>query len=203
MADPGHFENPRTCFLVGVSGYMDLVADEVEPLKQRVRRLFQFLRHGASRQLVDQLVADLVPDPVSDEHSRRLRSGYRAALSRWKGLGAETPIVVLCNLAPGVDTLVAELVLDEFLRDNFQLRYPLPFPPHIYCGASTFVRFKDGHAVEGNQNRQRAVLEDFGPHGSDLTRRRLRSHWHPGIILRAARCPAGGLTRNVLRRASA
>ncbi|MEO8496482.1 MAG: hypothetical protein ABI614_15545 [Planctomycetota bacterium] len=146
--------NAPAPFWVGVTGYMDLVPEEVEPLKKRLLQLFEFLRHGARGETIDKLVADLVPD----ENDRRLRRNYRAALSRWNGLGRETPIVVLTNLAPGVDTLVANLVLDQCASDNFYLLCPLPFPADLYCGASTFVRVKDGKPDPGNSKRQQDVL---------------------------------------------
>lgn len=150
MSESGSLVNAP--FLVGVTGYMHLSPDDLPDLERRLRTLFRFLRHGTKADLKE-IVHDLVPDPAQ----RTLRRTYRAALGAWTGLPVETPIVVLTNLAPGADTLVARLVLDEFARENFHLRCPLPFPAEIYLGASTFVRSKDGVPDPHNKQRQ----EDF------------------------------------------
>lgn len=142
-------------FLVAVTGYMDLSPDDVPGLNQRLRTLFRFLRHGASSADLKQLVEDLVPD--SGQHA--LRHVYRAALAEWTGLDDETPIVVLTNLAPGADTLVAQLVLTEFANENIHVRCPLPFPVEVYLGASTFVREKEGVPDPRNRDRQQDFLK--------------------------------------------
>ncbi len=148
----GISQSGRAPFIIGVSGYMELVPEECEPIKQRLRQLFNFLIHGPTKDLLDAIVADLVPDATII----KLRKSYRKALGRWPGLGPKTPIVLMCNLAPGADTIAANLVLDEF-ADSIELRCPLPFPPHIYCGASTFVR--TGDDALANLERQKAFLD--------------------------------------------
>jgi hypothetical protein len=69
-----------------------------------------------------------------------------------------TEIVVLSSLAPGADSLVAEVALTE----GFTVKAPLPFPPEIYQNASTFVRTEDGASPErlAELNRENVQRQD-------------------------------------------
>jgi hypothetical protein len=80
---------------------MELVDDEIEPLRRQFRRLIEFLRSGPRAPEFEQLLKDFVPDTKD----KKLRNMYRSALSQWNGLSPKTPIVFLTNLAPGVDSL--------------------------------------------------------------------------------------------------
>jgi hypothetical protein len=174
---PLAFDNPA--FLIGVTGYMDLHACDVESLEKRVHLIFRFLHHGArfrheaydQRALSDVLVEELIPPHCNSQQRQMLRLQYQRALSSWPGL-ADTPIVVLCALAPGADSLVAKIALkEEFRNRGFHVRAALPFPFELYREASTFVR-SDGSA-EDNLRRQSAfdqLVKEIGPRNAVAVR---------------------------------
>ena len=117
-------------FVIGVTGNMDLVPqaaadDPFGHIKEPVRKLFRFLRGAkGSRAGLEALL---------------VHRDFARGLEHWRGLPAETPIVVLSSLAPGADTLVAQLALEEeFANQNFHVQAPLPFPADAYREASTF-----------------------------------------------------------------
>ena len=156
-------------FLVGITGYMDLAEADTVALKTRVRRMFRFLKHGPrhtdqdaegeEKTLLETLVDDLVllgpfPSPAGRRDHERRRETYRKALADWPGL-PHTPIVVLTALAPGADTLVAEVVLEhEFRTNEFTIRAPLPFPHDLYRDASTFVHHPTNQPRQDDLDRQ-------------------------------------------------
>ena len=145
-------------FFVGVTGYVNLEQEEAKLLQERLRLLFRFLRNGATPESLQELLKLL----GADARETKVVEAYRDALSDWTtiGLGEDTPIVVLTSLAPGVDTIAARLVLDEFADQNFRLLCPLPLPAHVYCCDSRFVRIaEDGQPAAGNLDRQREVLQ--------------------------------------------
>src|SRR4029077_12841529 len=76
--------------------------------------------------------------PAEVNHADGRTTGSRQC---WRPLGLRhTPVVFLASLAPGVDTLVAETVLDyverhrapEDPRHHVMVRAPLPFPVEHY-----------------------------------------------------------------------
>lgn len=142
------FENSP--FLIGVTGHMDLRPEEVDPLKERVRALFRFLRCDERNRQREQLetLLDLMRAP---QPSTELERVAQETLRNWPLL-KNTPLVVFSSLAPGADTLVAEVVLEEeFQAADFTLIGALPFPRDVYREASTFVRKK---TVSEDQQRQ-------------------------------------------------
>ena len=145
-------------FFVGVSGYLHLDPEQRKGLRDKLKTLFRFLREGGDDQRTE-IVKDLIEGIGDDAITEPLRDVYDSALSQWTGLGAHTPIVLLTNLAPGVDTLAARLLLDdeEFKDQQYFVRVPCPFPPDIYLGASTFVRGDADDAL-----RQREFLDTLG-----------------------------------------
>ena len=148
-------------FIVGISGYMDLGSNAEENKKKitdPIVLLLEFLRYGVQDE--DRIV-DLLRKLVSDDHSY-LVDVYRRSLRRWPGLEPRIPITVMCNLAPGVDQLVAEVVRQHKDELGLSLRCPLPFPADQYLSATTFLRQNSA----GNVNLQRQVdfirtLEDM------------------------------------------
>lgn len=152
----------QPAFLVGVTGHWDLLPEQIETLKERVRCVFRLLRHG-STVVEGRGRKRLTPDgeaffqgldrlewsDCSLQH--QLDEVHASFLNDWPGLG-EMPIVILSALAPGADQLVAEVALEEeFQESDFQVVAPLPFPmPEFeaeaktlgktYRDASTFVR---------------------------------------------------------------
>ena len=116
----------RPAFVVGVTGHMDIADSEREAVKARLRRVFQWLRAPRGELFED----------VGSSNGLEL-----------KGLGLEhTPIVVLTSLAPGADSLIAEVAIElgatTRLPDGetpaFRVRAPLPFPAEVYREATTF-----------------------------------------------------------------
>ncbi|MCX6876533.1 MAG: hypothetical protein NTW21_22395 [Verrucomicrobia bacterium] len=117
-------------FIIGVTGNMDPVPqagakDPFEHVKEPIRKLFRYLRGvEGSRAGLDSLLA---------------HADFAAGLEGWQGLGVDTPIVLLTSLAPGADTLAAQVALEEeFVKLKFHVRAPLPFPKEHYPKASTF-----------------------------------------------------------------
>jgi len=145
---------------------MDLAPDDVEPLRDRVRAILRFLRHGpvepgSGEDLLTPLLRSLLPEGAS----RRLGRAYEKALRNWPGL-RDTPILVLTSLAPGADSIVAEVVLELAETERrwgkgtnlpgcggLFVKAPLPFPLKLYRRSTTFVR-KPGCADAGDASRQ-------------------------------------------------
>lgn len=118
-------------FVVGVTGNMDPLAmgvdgrDLHEELRDSVRRVFRFLRGGK--------------DAVRELRSSLAHEGFGKGFEDWKGLEDSTPVIVLSSLAPGADSMVADVALEpEFTNGKFHVQAPLPFPPEVYKDASTF-----------------------------------------------------------------
>ncbi|HEV7282343.1 MAG TPA: hypothetical protein VGN57_19225 [Pirellulaceae bacterium] len=135
-------------FLVGVTGHMSLSPEQTNEVERRLRLIYRFLRAGGSapnrdapnETLGESLALLMVPhaEPKSPTRTKAL-AAYRAILRAWPGLG-DVPIAILCNLAPGADTIAARLAMSEEFREaGFHVRAPLPFPPEIYQRASTFA----------------------------------------------------------------
>ena len=149
----------RPAFFIGVTGHMDLRDETWGDLHSRVEKVLRFLKpkplDAASpsfqaddkkqQELLNSLLVDLVPDdPTNKDAVDELREIYRDALQQWCGL-SDTPIVLLSSLAPGADTLVAEVVLklrDEWrqqgLGDQFSVVAPQALPYDLYAQATTF-----------------------------------------------------------------
>ena len=133
-----HTQSP---FLIGITGHMDLIPSEVEGLRQRLDCLFRFVKFGTTRRKGEpreeprrrlrELIELLVPKDADQE----TRQTYQRVLGGWKGL-PNTPIIVQTGLAPGADSLVADVALQH----RFQVRGVLPFDRDLYADASTFVR---------------------------------------------------------------
>ena len=166
-------------FLVGVTGYMALEKDQekIDAIKTQLKLLLRFLRHGPNHKendespsLLDLLVKELVPDGEA-KATLALRHTFRQILADWPALKS-TPIVVMCGLAPGADTLAADVLLKdpEFSEGNgFYLRAPLPFPNKIYRTASTFCRSQDDKSSVSNDERQKTYDELVKALGSENT----------------------------------
>jgi hypothetical protein len=111
-------------FFVGVTGFMDLQHDPF--LTERFKCLLRFLRHGprcGRPRPLDLLLTDLAP-PGCAKESAKLYKVYRQALGGWPGL-KNTPIVVMCGLAPGADTF--KTTQNSARRTDFISGRPCPF----------------------------------------------------------------------------
>ena len=114
---PGENQLGKVAFTVGVLGNMDIA--ESPELVAKVKGALRFLLEGGKS--------------AGFPHEN-------LGLGDWSGLGG-TEIVVLCNLAPGADTIGAQAV-EELKAEGlpFRLRCPLPFPAEDYVDASTFSK---------------------------------------------------------------
>ena len=115
----------RPAFVIGITGHLDPNGDTDE-ISETLASLFRFLKNGAAveREFFDRL-------PCRD---------HAPGLEQWPGL-ADTPILVLTSLAPGADTLAAEVALrPEFSEAGFQVLAPLPFPARFFVHSSSFVK---------------------------------------------------------------
>lgn len=118
-------------FVIGVTGNMDLLAtgacgkDLLDELRATIRTIFGFLRGD--------------PEASATFRYTLAHSGFAQGLEGWKGLPPSTPIIVLTSIAPGADSLVAEVALEPKLAEQrIVIQAPLPFPAEIYARASTF-----------------------------------------------------------------
>lgn len=163
VCDPG-----VPAFLVGVTGYMSLDEEQAKSIESRLRLVFRFLRNGGQaldpegdmgdETLAESLAELMVPEPLGAEIPG-LWDAYEKMFRSWPGLG-DVPIAVMCNLAPGVDTIAARVALSpEFREAGFNVRAPLPFPAEVYREASTFVR--DPSNPTGSERMKQAEFDDL------------------------------------------
>ncbi len=133
----------NSAFVIGVTGYMDIPAIDRPVIRDRLRTVFRWLREPPRRE-----GAEIEPDcesphreawwprfdtvsaPASDRHS---------SPSGGLGLGKQR-IVLLTSLAPGADSIAAQIALDE----GIEVVAPLPFPADSYRRSSSFC----GETVE-------------------------------------------------------
>ncbi|MCO6455862.1 MAG: hypothetical protein J5I93_11245 [Pirellulaceae bacterium] len=192
----------QPAYLVGVTGHMDLRHEEVEPLKERVRLVFRFLKPPSIRVAgddwdasdvesehqtrwrahLDQLL-ELLPATSGRHEDQEPKRPYELAVECWPRL-KHTPVLVLTALAPGADTLVAEVALEpEFRAAGFQVLAALPMPADLYVNSTSFVS-ADG-TDEDNQRRQqrfRELLAEVQPENTFVVH-----------LKQDSECPAGQL----------
>ena len=149
----------RTAFVVGVTGNMNPCGytDALQPPEQEDARI-RAIRQNVTA-ILDWIFADPteghldpatgafdspVEPPADVEDAEVSTTDCRQC---WRPLGLRhTPVVFLSSLAPGVDTLVVETVLDyaerhpapEDPKHHIMVRAPLPFPVEHYRQATTF-----------------------------------------------------------------
>ncbi len=150
-------------FFVGIIGDESMVDDgscELNKTKDRVRQLFRYLRYGPKhvsgekeRAVVEDLLGYLLPEnPDSNLHGI-----YEAGLKEWRGLGPDTPIVVLTNLAPGMESIVARIVQEpEFACTGFRLQVIMPCDVPLYLDCPTF---NSPQPQEDDRKKKREFLE--------------------------------------------
>ena len=123
-----HYQFLLPSFVVGVTGHIDPDlggANRAEDMRATLKLIFEFLQYGAQAE-AGWLYKEIKARLPRDEHA--------PGLDQWPGLG-HTPLMVLTSLAPGADSIVAEVALQKHIA----VRAPLPFPKDIYRNASTFV----------------------------------------------------------------
>jgi hypothetical protein len=114
-----------------------------EVLRERLETLLLFLRYGAK--------AD---DPrtgaghtLGESLSRLTASAtVKNALSHWQGIPSGREVILLTSLAPGADTIAADVVSGVSERDpgfHGRVHAVLPFPAASYRTAPTFVSDPD------------------------------------------------------------
>lgn len=132
--DPATFVAPFTLFVTGD----DPTAETLPVVRDRLRGLLNFLRHGArgAPQFVSQLSQDLVSGTTHGDE--KLRRGFQELFREWNGLGQSTPIVLLTDLAPGLGREAARLIWSEFARTNIRVRCLAPEELGTYLKSSVF-----------------------------------------------------------------
>ncbi len=124
-------------FVVGVTGHIDLCPGDEAEIRGRVREFLLGLKSGRKRKGLGARLMEylLEPEGVRWGHGEEVaeagpldaRAGLRLGL-------VVTPVVVMSSLAPGADTLVAEVALELGMR----VVAPLPFDAAIYAECSSF-----------------------------------------------------------------
>lgn len=198
----------QPAFLVGVTGHIDLRAEEVEPLKERVRLVLRFLKPPAIRAAddewdasdleeeaqtrwrshLDQLLT-LLPPASGRREDQPPKRPYELALESWPRL-KHTPVIVLTALAPGADTLVAEVALEREFRDaGFQVLAALPMPADLYVHSTSFVSADDNPDVENSRQRRfRELLDEVQAKNTFVVHLKQDSDWVAGGL-----CDEAGL----------
>ncbi len=131
----------KPAFLIGVTGHIDLRDEEVGPLKERVKALFRLLlpeANSAQRRESLEGFVKMLPPADAEGRAQNEPNPYSQALQRWPTL-EQTPIILLTSLAPGADSLCAEVALENEFKERIRIVAPLPFPQDVYEQATTFV----------------------------------------------------------------
>ena len=155
-------------FIIGVTGKIafpgydqtEPVAPAVAQLRERVRAILDWLRYEAPEGKPTGRL-----DPLTGRFDREGSCGPQGADASacWRPHGlTSTPIVVLSSLAPGVDTIVAEAVLDyaeEHSDARVTVRGVMPFRRDVYERASTFYDENDPESSKARQARFWLLIE--------------------------------------------
>ncbi len=115
-------------FVVGITGYMDIPECDQKAVRERLRTVFRWLRDDPNNPSDDAAVhQSWWPQLASGE------SGNKSIPLPGLGLAGQR-IVLLTSLAPGADTLAAQIAQEE----GIEVRAPLPFPAPLYRESSSF-----------------------------------------------------------------
>ena len=119
----------KPAFVIGITGYMDIPQRDRPILCDRLRQVFRWLRRDPR---ATHPAGDATPAWWPEIGSATSAS---AAPEAYAGLGlGDHPISLLTSLAPGADTIAAQIAFDE----GIEVVAPLPFPAEIYRRSSTF-----------------------------------------------------------------
>lgn len=127
---PQDIHAPKPPFVVGITGNLNPVgydddfdrcieSPEIQKLRSQIFAVFDWIRSGKG--WLDPAKRDFDPAASTNESQD----------PGWEALGlVNTPILILSSLAPGIDTLVAEVALDYVEENGADIRVaaPLPFP---------------------------------------------------------------------------
>lgn len=127
-------ENPKSCFVIGVTGNLDPegYSDEIDQsespcigdIREKTHAILEWI--FSHRGHLDRKTGKFHPDQPAPKDTDE---EYHSC---WNSLSlAETPVVLLSSLAPGIDTIVAEAALDYAAKHTgpkLTVRAPLPFP---------------------------------------------------------------------------
>ncbi len=121
---PREIRPEQVPFVVGITGHMDIDERDVEALKTRIAAFFDWLR---------------APLPKDEKKWREINFQDAKTFPK-SGLGLKnTPILVLSSLAPGADTIFAEVALEKSTEGSpVIVRAPLPYSLETYRKATTF-----------------------------------------------------------------
>lgn len=126
-------------------GYRDLLADgaaedpRIVAVRENVVAILDWI--FAERGCLDPATGRFDPASSGVEDRKDANGKITEYRRCWRSIGLRhTPLIVLSSLAPGIDTLVAETVLD-YAEDHPQfeisVRAPLPFPVELFPRCST------------------------------------------------------------------
>ena len=127
-------------YVVGVTGHMDLRPEKISLLKYRIEILLRFITSGAGKK-TEQLgeLIELLEHGDVDKRNSYSAEAYLRGLGNWPSFN-KTPLVVLTSLAPGADSIFAEVALDlKSKGHNIHVIAPLPFHHDQYKDATTFT----------------------------------------------------------------
>lgn len=151
-------------FILGVTGHMDIRKEEEGKLKERMEVLLRFLLSQKKPQDAEPLAKQMIAllEPVdSQERNPHEFEAYERTLSEWPKL-EKTRLLVLTSLAPGADTLAAEVALDLKASGlSIDIIAALPMHYDLYDSASTFKDNNVGTRSE-KQQRYHELLEKIG-----------------------------------------
>jgi hypothetical protein len=155
---------PLISFSIGVIGNMDLDENEIQRAKEHLRLLFRLFRSEPKSEKRDELLLQLNAltscDVISGPRPTYDNSVVEA-FRQWPNLH-NLPITISTNLAPGADTLAAEVAIeDEFASKRYFVKAVLPYPSDLYVGqASTYnAKRSDGTPDPSNAANQHTFHE--------------------------------------------
>lgn len=164
-------------FVVGVTGHIDLRPEDEGRIKGEVRQFLLGLKSKVERKQrsICGRVMDWLLEPVGGARHAEAAAGAEpldARVGMRLGL-AVTPVAVMSSLAPGADTLVAEVALELGMR----VVAPLPFDAAIYEQCSSFVEkpvLQEGMSAEEEAAERARAAARTVEHRATL--RRLLGH---------------------------
>lgn len=139
-------------FVIGISGNRDpsLSRGRDEELRKHLRSLYRFFKLGTEE-------CKWPLERLSGFSIRQL------GLEKWRGVGKETPIILLSSLAPGIDQIAVEVALEEEFR--FTIKCPLPYPHQLYAQSSCFKGLL-GVSDQELRSQYEGLVSEIGEHNT-------------------------------------
>ena len=145
---------PRPAMVVGVSGntdpsgYVDILPEgehedsRIIAVREKVVAILDWIFADPNCGFLNPATGKFDPNSPRVEDRKDEKGNISEYCRCWRPLGLRnTPLIVLSSLAPGIDTLVAETVLDYAKNHpalDISVRAPLPFPLELYSSSTTY-----------------------------------------------------------------